>query len=259
MSQSYIDPIIISQYIENSNFICVLTGAGISAESGISTFRGVNGYWNRYRPDELATPEAFAIDPDLVWRWYQHRRQGVAAAVPNPGHYALAKWEALAPAFCLVTQNVDGLHCQAGSRNILELHGNIRLNRCLKCGQESSMSEITYNGCVPHCSCGGVLRPGVVWFGESLPEETLRKSIQAANDCDLFLTVGTSSLVYPAAGLPELAARRGVTVIEINPEETPLSHLATLCLRGQAGTILPQLVDQYAAACSHSTSGRKHP
>jgi NAD-dependent deacetylase len=234
--------------IVNSENICVLTGAGISAESGIPTFRGVGGMWAKYRPEDLATPEAFAANPRLVWEWYQARREAVSRAVPNAGHMALAGWEKLARSFVLVTQNVDGLHLAAGSRHVLELHGNIRRNRCTACGRESTMDEITFDGRPPVCGCGGMLRPGVVWFGEALPEAVLNEAFAAARECDLFLTVGTSAVVYPAAALPRLALDRGVPVIEVNTEETPFSAGATCSLRGPAGEILPQLVAAYASA-----------
>jgi NAD-dependent deacetylase len=236
------------QIIVNSENICVLTGAGISAESGIPTFRGAGGMWAKYRPEELATPEAFAANPRLVWEWYQARREAVSEAAPNPGHKALAEWEGLARSFVLVTQNVDGLHRAAGSRQVLELHGNIRRNRCTACGRESTMDEITFNGQLPLCECGGLLRPAVVWFGESLPEDILEAAFTAVRHCDLFLAVGTSAVVYPAAALPRLALDRGVPVIEVNTEETPLTAGATYSLRGPAGEVLPPLVAAYASA-----------
>ena len=155
------------QYIENAKNICVLTGAGISAESGIATFRGPEGLWAKYRPEEFATPQAFTADPHLVWKWYQYRRDMISRAKPNAGHMALARWEELAPKFTLITQNVDGLHRAAGSRCVFELHGSIRQNRCVACGRESSMDKTTYRGEIPRCKCGGVLRPAVVWFGKN--------------------------------------------------------------------------------------------
>jgi NAD-dependent deacetylase len=208
--------------------------------------------WAKYRPEELATPEAFAADPRLVWEWYQARREAISLAAPNPGHQALAEWEGLAGSFVLVTQNVDGLHSAAGSRRVLELHGNIRLNRCTACGRESTMDEITFNGQLPHCECGDLLRPAVVWFGESLPEETLEAAFAAARQCDLFLAVGTSAVVYPAAALPRLALERGIPVVEVNTEETPFSAGATYTLRGPAGQVLPPLVAAYASARQRS-------
>jgi NAD-dependent deacetylase len=246
------DPI--TQDIVNAENICVLTGAGISAESGIATFRGKDGLWKHFRPDELANFQAFQADPDLVWKWYQFRREMVAEARPNPGHVALARWEALATNFTLVTQTVDGLHQQAGSQRVLELHGNIRINRCLTCGVESTMDEITYDGTVPRCGCGGMLRPGVVWFGESLPEAELAAAVDAAQQCDLFITVGTSAMVYPAASLPELARANGAVIIEVNPEKTVFTPLVTHHIRGPAGTILPDLLQAYETAHSPAPS-----
>jgi NAD-dependent deacetylase len=234
--------------VVNSEKICALTGSGISAESGIPTFRGPDGMWNKYKAEELATPEAFAREPRLVWEWYQTRRHAVSRAVPNAGHRALAQWENLASSFVLVTQNVDGLHRAAGSRRVLELHGNIRQNRCVTCGHESAMEDITFDGRVPLCKCGGMLRPAVVWFGESLPEEVLDEAFTAVRHCDLLVTVGTSAVVYPAAALPHVALEHGIPVIEVNTQETPLSAAATVSLRGPAGEILPPIVAAYASA-----------
>jgi len=237
--------------------ITILTGAGISAESGISTFRDKGGLWDKYRPEDLACQSAFDADPLLVWSWYQYRRDTIARARPNPGHLALVKWEALARDFTLITQNVDGLHRAAGCRRIVELHGNIRINRCQVCGQESNMEETPFDGQVPICSCGGMFRPGVVWFGEMLPENALRVAFQAAEHCDLFITVGTSAVVYPAAALPEVALSRGIPVIEINPEMTPFSKSATHYIQGPAGTVLPELVAVYEKA--HGLSSPTDP
>ncbi|MBU0508868.1 NAD-dependent deacylase [bacterium] len=243
------------QDIKNASHICVLTGAGISAESGVATFRGKEGLWSKFKPQELANMDAFMANPDLVWEWYQHRRDILTTVKPNPGHMALARWEELAPKFTLVTQNVDGLHLMAGSRNVLELHGNIRINRCNRCGSESSMEEITFAGKVPMCPCGGMLRPGVVWFGEMLPPGVFEAAAEASQRCDLFLTIGTSAVVYPAASLPEIALSRGIPVIEVNMEETPLSGSVTYHLLGPAGTILPELVEIFERGRRDSSSG----
>ncbi|MDD5087854.1 MAG: NAD-dependent deacylase [bacterium] len=239
------------QDIKNASHICVLTGAGISAESGVATFRGKEGLWSKFKPQELANMDAFMANPRLVWEWYQYRRDILTKVKPNAGHLALAHWEALAHHFVLVTQNVDGLHREAGSRKIIELHGNIRINRCNSCGFESSMDDISFAGSVPTCSCGGMLRPGVVWFGEMLPEGVFEAAYRAAQTCDLFLSVGTSAVVYPAASLPELALERGVPVIEINTEETPLSGSVTHHLRELAGTALPKLLEVFESGHSH--------
>ena len=224
----------------------MLTGAGVSAESGVPTFREAQtGLWERYDPLELATPEAFARDPELVWRWYRWRRDLVATAEPNAGHRALAELQSLVPRLTLVTQNVDGMHQRAGSSDVIEFHGNLFSNRC------SADARIVHaaadNDGVPSCpDCGSYLRPGVVWFGEAIPEEALHASFAAAADCDVFLSVGTSALVYPAAGLADVAREAGAVTIEVNPSPTGQSESYTASLRGNAGTLLPQLVESLA-------------
>lgn len=229
-------------WIENARSIAVLTGAGISAESCIPTFRGPGGLWNNHRPEDLATPEAFARDPKLVWEWYDMRRQRVAAAQPNAGHRALARLEAHAPSFTLITQNVDGLHRAAGSRNIIELHGNIWQVRCVACGRQEESRSVPLAPLPPRCACGGLLRPGVVWFGESLPIEATRQATLAAEKCDVFLVCGTSAVVYPAASLPDRALSSGAHVIEVNLEPTPFTSYAHISLRGRCGELLPQIL-----------------
>jgi NAD-dependent deacetylase len=222
--------------------IVAFTGAGISAESGLSTFRDKQtGLWAKYRPEDLATPQAFRRNPRMVWEWYEWRRGFVAQAEPNPGHHALARIEAAQPAFFLATQNVDGLHARAGSRNLVELHGNIRRTVCFD-HRHLAESWEPVDQPPPRCkSCGALLRPDVVWFGETLPEESLRRAQEAAGRCDLFLSIGTSTLVYPAAELPFIAGSNGATVVEINPDFTPLSKLADFVLRDKAGVVLPML------------------
>jgi NAD-dependent deacetylase len=233
------------QIIEKTSYICVLTGAGISAESGIATFRGQDGLWAKYNPQDLASEPAFRANPELVWAWYQHRRRSVAAAMPNPGHAALSRIEHRIPQFTLATQNVDGLHRVAGSQNVLELHGNIMINRCFQCGIESAVNPDVLADTLLKCPCGGLLRPGVVWFGEPLPADIVQKAVEAARHCQLFLSVGTSSLVYPAASLPEIALEAGIPVVEINPEVTAFSERATFSIHGRAGEILPILTDTF--------------
>jgi len=228
-------------WLVEARSVAVLTGAGISAESGIPTFRGPGGLWNNYRPEDLATPEAFARDPKLSWEWYDWRRQRVAAAHPNPGHAALAELERRVPAFRLITQNVDGLHRAAGSRNVIELHGSLWRLRCVACAREVENREAPLREIPPRCSCGGLLRPGVVWFGEALPADAIQQAARAAARCDLFLVCGTSAVVYPAASLPERALFAGAKVVEINLEPTPFSEAAHLSLRGKSGEILPRL------------------
>ena len=227
-----------------------LTGAGISAESGVPVFRGAGGLWNNHRPEDLATPHAFARNPGLVWEWYRWRRGIIAGVRPNAGHDTLARLERRVRRFVLATQNVDGLHRQAGSARMLELHGNIWHTVCARrCGVDIDESPlqaaretapVPADG-VPRCRCGSLLRPGVVWFGESLDAEVVGAAIEAAERADVLLVIGTSSLVHPAAALPALTLRRGGAVIEINPEETPLSAAATYVLRGPAGLICPRL------------------
>jgi NAD-dependent deacetylase len=217
--------------------VAVLTGAGVSAESGIPTFRSNGGYWQQYRFEDLATPQAFARDPKFVWTWYEERRRAIAAAKPNAGHLALAALEKTKPFFTLITQNVDGLHDLAGSQNIIKLHGDIWNVRCLNCGDER-VDRCRLEDLPPHCHCGGLLRPGVVWFGEMLPEGALERATAAVRAADVLIVAGTSAQVYPAAGLIPMAAK----VIEINPEATPFSDEVTISLRGKSAEILPQLV-----------------
>jgi NAD-dependent deacetylase len=229
--------------LRDARRIVVLTGAGVSAESGVPTFRDAQtGLWAQYDPAQLATPEAFRSDPELVWGWYLWRRELTRKAAPNPGHEALARLQDLVDELVLVTQNVDGLHARAGSRDVIELHGNIMRTVCFRCGVESG-GEVDLDSGVPECvACGGPLRPDVVWFGEALPMDALTRAAEAARTSQLFLSVGTSSLVYPAAGLPYEALTAGVPVVEINPAPTALSGRATWTLRGPSGTVLPSLV-----------------
>jgi NAD-dependent deacetylase len=229
--------------LRKARHVCVLTGAGISAESGIPTFRdALTGLWEKFNPEDLATPEAFERDPQFVWDWYEHRRELILKAEPNPGHHALVELERFVPRLTLVTQNVDGLHQRAGSRGVLEYHGNILRDRCTVEQIIADRSEDSRRG-MPRCAaCGGLLRPDVVWFGEAIPVGPMVAAAEAARDCDLFLSIGTSSLVYPAAGLAEAALYAGAKVVEINPGRTELSDAATLVLGGPSGTVLPRLL-----------------
>lgn len=229
--------------------MAVLTGAGISAESGVPTFRGSGGLWRNYSPQQLATPEAFERDPVLVWQWYDWRRGLIHNAQPNPGHLALAELERRVTnsgrkpeAFALITQNVDGLHDRAGSRRILKLHGDIWLLRCVGCGREEVNEQVPLAELPPRCPCGSLLRPGVVWFGEALPSDVWEQAEQAALGADLFMVIGTSGAVYPAAGLAEMARHSGAGVVVINPDATPLDAAAEWVLRGPSGEILRRLV-----------------
>jgi len=229
-------------WLEAASSVVVLTGAGISAESGVPTFRGQGGLWKKFRAEDLATPEAFTRDPRLVWEWYDSRRAALAQVAPNAGHRALAELEARKPRFTLVTQNVDGLHDRAGSRNVLKLHGDIWTLRCLRCGRERRDERTPLPELPPSCECGGMLRPGVVWFGEPLPVEAWERAQKATREAEVLLVVGTSATVYPAAGLIPLATSAGARVIECNVEETPFSSGLDRSLRGRAGELLPQLI-----------------
>jgi len=223
--------------------ITVLTGAGVSAESGVPTFRDAQtGLWAKYRPEDLATPSAFRRNPRLVWEWYDWRRKLVAVAKPNPAHVALAEMENLFPHFHLVTQNVDGLHQRAGSRNVIELHGNITRTKCFD--EDTIISTWAHTGDIPpKCpNCGGLLRPDVVWFEEPMPEAEMELAVRASMTCDVFLSIGTSTVVYPAASLPFQALRSGATIVEINPQPTPFTDQAHFVLAGAAGAVLPELL-----------------
>lgn len=229
--------------LEGSRRVRALTGAGVSAESGVPTFRGHDGLWKKFRPEELATPEAFARDPKLVWEWYDWRRGLIAKTRPNPGHRALVELEKSVRDFWLITQNVDGLHQLAGSERILPLHGNIWELRCLGCGKSGEDRRAPLPELPPECGeCGAMLRPGVVWFGEGLPQETLSKSIEVSGDAELFLAIGTAGAVEPAASMARIAREAGAQVIEINPEESSLSSVADVVLRGKSGEVLPRLL-----------------
>ena len=226
--------------------IVILTGAGISAESGVPTFRGSSsGLWRQFRAEDLATPEAFARQPALVWEWYLWRRGLIAAVQPNDGHRAIARLEQRRSGITLLSQNVDGLHRRAGSLDPIELHGNLWKVRCADdCGFsvrdiESAPPRVRFR-----CACGAWLRPAVVWFGEALDPETLRRATDATAAADVLLVVGTSAVVYPVAALPDLARRRGVRVVEINIDETPLTPHVDAHLRGAAASILPDLERQ---------------
>jgi len=227
------------ELLRTAGHIAVLSGAGISAESGVPTFRGAGGLSSIFRLEDLATPEAFDRDPETVWEWYLWRRDLIGNAQPNPGHFALARLEQRTPHFSLITQNVDGLHDRAGSRHILKVHGDIWINRCQTCGRETAVLP---DERLPHCACGGLLRPGVVWFGEALPRDVWLEAEKAAGEAEVLLVVGTSAQVYPAASLVPCAQRNGAAVIEVNVESTPFSDSIDLCLRGPSGEILPQII-----------------
>ena len=233
--------------LRGARHVCVLTGAGVSAESGVPTFREAqSGLWAQYDPHELATPDAFERDPDLVWRWYRWRRELVAKVEPNPGHVALASLESLLPEFTLITQNVDGLHQRAGSRRVVEFHGNLFEDRCSAEGKVVD-SPVIADGDEVCPDCGARLRPGVVWFGEIIPDAAMAAAAAAVADCDVFFSVGTSALVWPAAGFAEAAHGNGAVVVEINPDETDLSDNCQFRLAAKSGELLPELVDCLSA------------
>jgi NAD-dependent deacetylase len=231
------------ELLRHAQSVAVLTGAGISAESGIPTFRGQAGLWKQFRPEDLATPSAFARDPKLVWEWYDWRRALIARAEPNAGHFALAQLATRVPHFTLITQNVDGLHHRAGNSAVLELHGSIWRVRCTECGLERTDRSVPIDSPARCPACGALARPAVVWFGEMLPAQVWEEAEQATKSCDTFLVVGTSAAVFPAAGLVPLAKSSHASVIEVNLETTAMSSLVDIFLQGPAGEILPLLMD----------------
>ena len=229
--------------LSTARSVTVLTGAGISADSGVSTFRGADGLWRHYRAEDLATPEAFARDPRLVWEWYNWRRELIATKRPNPAHEAVASMEQRFKQFWLITQNVDGLHGDAGSRQLSEIHGNLWKVRCTRCRDIVENRDVPI-AMLPLCrSCGGLLRPHIVWFGESLAEEDLDRSAAALQSSDVCLIVGTSGLVYPAAGFGAIAKQAGAFIVEINLDATPHSNLADATLQGRARDVVPLLLE----------------
>ena len=227
--------------IQQATCVTVLTGAGISADSGVPTFRGPEGLWKNFRPEQLASSKAFERDPQLVWGWYNWRRELLATKTPNPAHFALAEMEGHVRNFLLITQNVDGLHITAGSKRVAEIHGNIWKVRCTVCQQVTINREVPLP-LLPSCSCGGLLRPHIVWFGETLPAQVLEQSFNALQECDLLLIIGTSGLVYPAASFAPVAKDHGAYVVEVNLDPTPHSDLVDLSIQGRAKDIVPQML-----------------
>ena len=228
--------------IAGAKSVVFFTGAGISAESGIPVFRGKDGIWNKLKPEELANFNAFLRNPDLVWEWYNHRKKIIHEAKPNEAHLAIAGFQELLPDVVVVTQNIDNLHRRAGSKKIYELHGNIERNYCIKC-RTFYNEELEFVGKAPQCRCGGLIRPDVVWFGEYLPEDQFTASGLAAEKCDVFFVVGTSGVVYPAASLVHAAKKSGAYLIEVNIEETEISHIVDESVFGKAGDVLPQILE----------------
>jgi NAD-dependent deacetylase len=235
--------------LREARAIVVLTGAGVSAESGIPTFRdAMEGLWAKFDPSQLATPEAFARDAEMVSRWYDWRREKCAAAKPNPAHLALARLEkhltTQKRGFTLLTQNVDRLHQAAGNGSVVELHGSLWVWRCTRCGVERQEREVPFKEYPPRCACGGARRPAVVWFGEMLPEPALEQARDALETCDFFFSIGTSAVVEPAASFIHIARHHGAKTVEINRDATPISGIVDWSLRGKAGEILPELVQR---------------
>lgn len=230
--------------LKEAGSIVFFTGAGISAESGISTFRGEDGLWKKFRPEELASFDAFIKNPELVWEWYNYRKKIIHDSNPNPAHLTIAEMQSHFKDVTVVTQNVDNLHRRAGSKKIFELHGNIERNFCINC-KKFHNEELDFSAGVPKCECGGLIRPDVVWFGEYLPEDQFLGGEKAAINSDIFFVVGTSAIVYPAAGLIYTAKASGTVIVEINIEKTSLTSMANYSFFGKAGEILPALLDQY--------------
>lgn len=240
--------------LSRADRVVAFTGAGISAESGVPTFRGEDGIWTKMRPEELASMEGFLANPGLVSEWYRHRRTIIRSVQPNAGHRALVDMEKLFPRVTVVTQNIDNLHRRAGSRNVVELHGNIERNYCVQCGTRYGEGGLPLPEILPSCTrCGGLIRPDVVWFGEMLPEDAWEEAARACEAADLLIAIGTSGVVYPAASLPFTGRRAGAYLVEVNPEPTPLTPSVDECLTGPAGVVLPPLVDR-ARALREGTS-----
>jgi NAD-dependent deacetylase len=230
--------------LKSAGNLVAFTGAGISAESGVPTFRGADGIWTKMRPEELASMDGFLKNPALVWQWYQHRRSIIDAVQPNAGHRALVSMESIFPAVSIITQNIDNLHRRAGSTVVYELHGNIERNYCTQCGKPWEGPENPSRSDSPRCrACDGLVRPDVVWFGEMLPTDQWEGALCSAESADVFLSIGTSGVVYPAASLPVAAKHAGAYLVEVNPDPTPLTPFADEFLRGPAGEVLPTMVE----------------
>ncbi|MBD3414569.1 MAG: NAD-dependent protein deacylase [Candidatus Aminicenantes bacterium] len=244
--------------LRNAERIIAFTGSGVSAESGIPTFRGKDGLWRQFRAQDLATPQAFADNPRLVWEWYDWRRQIISEKKPNPGHQALAEWSKMFPSVHIITQNIDGFHQKAGSEDIHELHGNIWKLRCTEQGTIREDHTVPLKETPPRCpKCGALMRPHVVWFGEALDMDVLNQAVSLSSKADVMFVVGTSALVYPAASIPFTALESGVKVIEINPESTPLTSNADISIRGKAGDVLPKITKKFQRKPNRSEEKEK--
>jgi len=236
---------ILKRALVKAKSVAVLTGAGVSAESGVPTFRGADGLWQKYQVTELATPRAFDENPELVWEFYNWRRNLISKVTYNPAHSALVELETKVPHFTLITQNIDGLHLKAGSKNLIEIHGNIWKVRCTECG-EITLDYSSDMGPLPRCTkCNGMLRPHVVWFGEALDQDLLLQAIGASRNCQVMLVIGTSAVVQPAASLALEAKGSGAMVAEINLEKTPQSDFMDITLLGKAGQTMPRLIEDW--------------
>ncbi|MCF7823792.1 MAG: NAD-dependent deacylase [Candidatus Marinimicrobia bacterium] len=229
--------------------VTFFTGAGISAESGIPTFRSTGGLWSKYDPVKLASPEGFNENPQLVLDWYAWRRDAIRLADPNPAHLSITKFQKLFHDSAVITQNVDSLHSRAGNNSVLELHGNIFRERCNNCGEENGLNSDERTK-IRYCHCGGMLRPDVVWFGETLENQKLEQAFELTGACQIFFSLGTSTQVYPAAQLPFYAKEHGAYTIEINTERTPFSNHTDLFIKDAAGHALPNLYEEFYAAVS---------
>lgn len=229
--------------IRGAKSIVFFTGAGVSAESGIPTFRGKDGIWNKLKPEELANFNAFLKNPEMVWEWYKHRKNIIHESKPNAAHHTISEFQKTSSDVTVITQNIDNLHRRAGSKKIFELHGNIERNYCVDCKKPFN-DEIKLSDAVPRCECGGLIRPDVVWFGEYLPQDQFLGGEKAARNCDVFFIVGTSAIVYPAASLIYVAREKGAFIVEVNIESTEISRLADRSCFGEAGKILPVIYNQ---------------
>ncbi len=230
--------------ISSAKNVVALTGAGISAESGVPTFRGIDGLWSKLKPEELANFDAFLRNPELVSEWYKHRREVTRVAQPNAAHLALVEMEKMFPQFTVVTQNIDNLHGRAGSRNVAELHGNMERNFCLDCGKKYDGTDFDNNGSFKCSDCGGLIRPDIVWFGEMLPAEQWDIAENASENADVMYVIGTSAVIYPAAQLPMTVKRHGGMIVEVNIERTELSAFADVSIQGLASTVLTEVVNK---------------
>lgn len=230
--------------IVKAKLVVALTGAGMSVESGIAPFRGKGGLWEKYDPEEYGHIHTLRIAPEKAWIMLREMEREIIKARPNPGHYALAELERLGYLSCIITQNVDGLHHEAGSQDIIEFHGNMREVVCMECGKRLKITEISIEDSPPRCGCGGVFKPDAIFFGEAIPYKALTRSENLARSCEVMMVIGTSAVVTPAAYMPRIAKNSGAKLIEINPEETELTPLCDYLIKGPAGKILPQIVER---------------